>query len=101
MAILRPCLDCGVLAGGSYCPVCARQRDRRRGSTVQRLGSGWAAVSRRVILRDGGLCHICGLAGADTADHLLPRSLGSDSSDVEQLAAAHRSCTSRRGARVA
>jgi len=39
--------------------------------------------------------------GADTADHLVPRSLGGESSDLGLLVAAHRSCNSRRAARTA
>jgi 5-methylcytosine-specific restriction endonuclease McrA len=57
-------------------------------------------ISRAVIERDGGVCHICGREGADTADHLVPRSVGGDSTDTSLLAAAHRGCNSRRGARA-
>ena len=95
----RPCLDCGALTTGSRCGPCGRAQDRRRGTTVERFGQGWARISRAVIERDGGVCHICGEEGADTADHLVPRSVGGDSTDMGLLAAAHRACNSRRGAR--
>jgi 5-methylcytosine-specific restriction endonuclease McrA len=101
MPLLRPCLDCGALSSGSRCGPCARAQDRRRGTTVERFGSGWDRISRAVIARDDGICYICGESGADTAGHLVPRSLGGDSSDLDLLAAAHRACNSRRGARAA
>jgi 5-methylcytosine-specific restriction endonuclease McrA len=63
--------------------------------------AGLGADSRLVIERDGGICHLCGPHGADTAHHLIPRAFGGDSTDMDLLAAAHRSCNSRRGARTA
>jgi 5-methylcytosine-specific restriction protein A len=98
--VKRPCLSCGVLTTGSRCGPCSRAQDRRRGTTAERFGPGWARISRAVIARDEGICHICGEPGAGTADHLVPRSLGGDN-DPSLLAAAHRSCNSRRGARGA
>lgn len=55
-------------------------------------------LSREVIARDGGRCHLCGAEGADTADHLVPRSRGG-TDDPSNLRAAHRVCNARRGAR--
>lgn len=53
----------------------------------------------RVIRRDGGICHICGQAGADTADHVTPIAKGG-TDDMSNLAAAHHvPCNVRRGAR--
>jgi 5-methylcytosine-specific restriction endonuclease McrA len=101
MALLRPCLGCGRLTANSRCGGCARVRDRARGSTTERFGPGWASISKAIIERDGGICHICGQPGADTTDHLHPRAYGGDSTDLEMLAAAHRVCNSRRGARFA
>lgn len=96
----RPCLGCGgVIRSGSYCARCDPQG--RRGTTSQRFGPAWARISREVIERDGGICHLCGLPGADTADHLVPR-MGrhqAEAADKRLLAAAHRSCNSRKGAR--
>ena len=44
----------------------------------------------------GDVCHLCGRAGATTADHLVPRVQGGDNS-IENLRPAHLSCNSRRG----
>jgi hypothetical protein len=50
-----------------------------------------------VLARDRGICHICGRPGADTADHLDPVSEhGPGIPPLDRLAAAHRSCNSRR-----
>lgn len=45
----------------------------------------------------GTVCHLCGLDGSTTADHLHPRSKGGPDT-VENLRPAHRSCNSRRQA---
>jgi 5-methylcytosine-specific restriction endonuclease McrA len=98
MAFKRPCLNCGVSTTGSRCPSCSRGH---RGTTAERFGSGWTRISRLVLERDHHICHICGLPGATTVDHLVPRAHGGDSSDTDLLAAAHRSCNSRRVAGLA
>lgn len=43
----------------------------------------------------GTVCHLCGLPGATTADHIVPRSAGG-SDDLDNLAPAHGQCNSRR-----
>lgn len=53
-------------------------------------------IRRYVLARDGTICWICGKAGANSVDHLTPRSAGG-SDDPSNLAAAHLSCNSRRG----
>jgi hypothetical protein len=63
MAFKRPCLGCGTPTMGGRCPAC---RPALRGTTVERFGPGWARISRLVIERDGGICHLCGRPGADT-----------------------------------
>lgn len=50
-----------------------------------------------VLAEYGTHCHLCGHAGASTADHLIPRSLGGDNS-LANLRPAHVSCNSARGA---
>jgi 5-methylcytosine-specific restriction endonuclease McrA len=96
----RPCLGCGkVIRSGSYCTTCDPQS--KRGTTRERFGPGWARISREVIQRDGGICCLCGLPGADTTHHLNPR-MGRPQhreADKRELAAAHRACNSRKGAR--
>ncbi|MCQ9177218.1 HNH endonuclease [Corynebacterium amycolatum] len=53
-------------------------------------------LTRATLERYGDTCHLCGRAGATTADHLLPRSKGGDNS-LENLRPAHGQCNSRRG----
>ncbi len=56
-----------------------------------------AAVWQMVADEYGTACHLCGRPGADTSDHLIPRSRGGDDS-LGNLRPAHKSCNSRRGA---
>lgn len=44
----------------------------------------------------GTTCHLCGRPGADSADHLIPRSHGGPD-DLTNLRPAHRSCNYSRG----
>ncbi|MGB3604228.1 MAG: HNH endonuclease [Gordonia sp. (in: high G+C Gram-positive bacteria)] len=44
----------------------------------------------------GTVCHICGLPGADSADHVIPRSLGGPDT-LDNLRPAHLACNQRRG----
>ncbi len=39
----------------------------------------------------GTICHLCGGAGADTADHIIPRSHGG-TDDLANLRPAHATC---------
>ena len=55
----------------------------------------WKETSKGVIVRDGGVCWLCGAKGADTADHVVPRTAGG-SDHPSNLRAAHRSCNSAR-----
>lgn len=55
-------------------------------------------LRRAVLRRDAGVCWLCGQGGARTVDHLIPRVLGGSDS-LENLAAAHRDCNGRKGAR--
>lgn len=43
---------------------------------TQPLPKGWDRLSRRIIRRDHGICHICGQRGADQTDHIIPASQG-------------------------
>jgi 5-methylcytosine-specific restriction endonuclease McrA len=67
----------------------------KKGSTRQ-----WRKLRAAVLARDKGICHLCGRAGARTVDHLVPRAHGG-SDDYWNLAAAHGTCNTERGARVA
>lgn len=52
----------------------------------------------RVIKRDRGICHLCDRPGAETADHLVPYSLGG-THHYDNLKAAHLKCNRIRGNR--
>lgn len=45
--------------------------------------------ARKAVLELSDVCHLCGHRGADTVDHLLPRSLGGSVADPSNLAPAH------------
>lgn len=62
-------------------------------------GRGSQALRRACLGEYGTRCHLCGLDGADTADHLIPRSEGG-TDDLENLRPAHQACNSARGARA-
>lgn len=44
----------------------------------------------------GTRCHLCRQDGADSADHVIPRSKGGDDS-IDNLRPAHQGCNSARG----
>ncbi|MDE2030563.1 MAG: HNH endonuclease [Alphaproteobacteria bacterium] len=54
----------------------------------------WRKLAASVITRDGGICHICGLSGADTAHHLIEKREGG-SDHPSNLRATHRGCHNR------
>ena len=60
--MLKPCLTCGTLTPGSYCP----DHRPRNGSTRQ-----WRKTRARVLERDGWRCQVCGEL-AQEVDHLIP-----------------------------
>jgi 5-methylcytosine-specific restriction endonuclease McrA len=53
-----------------------------------RTGRPWQRIKARVIRRDGGICHLCGQPGADSADHLVPYSQGGTNT-MDNLRAVH------------
>lgn len=108
MARKRPCLGCGKAVEGARCPSCQREANQlvaaRRKAWGQRTGSTVSPARRRRILdRDGWRCHICKrkIAHARDAhiDHVHPRSAGGSDAD-SNLAAAHRWCNQRKGAKT-
>lgn len=63
-----------------------------------RKGSAWRRL-RAQVLAASNVCHLCGRPGADTVDHVIPRSRRPDlAHDLTNLRPAHRSCNSRKGA---
>lgn len=57
-----------------------------------------AGLTAATLAAHGTVCHLCGLLGASTADHLLPRSRGG-SDELANLRPAHRACNSSRQAK--
>lgn len=55
-----------------------------------------ARLTALTLAVKGDRCHLCGLRGATTADHVLPRSLGG-LDDLDNLEPAHQACNSARG----
>lgn len=53
-------------------------------------------LAGRVFAQQGRVCHLCGMPGADTIDHLTPRAAGG-TDELDNLAPAHSSCNSARG----
>lgn len=56
---------------------------------------------RKTLAEYGTTCWLCGLPGADSADHVIPRSLGGAVYDLANLGPSHRSCNYARGNRPA
>jgi hypothetical protein len=65
-----------------------------------RMGHRWRQI-REQVLGTNNVCHLCGVPGADTVDHIIPLSLAPElAHDLSNLRPAHRSCNSRKGAKV-
>ena len=57
--------------------------------------------SRRTLERYGTTCHLCGLPGANSADHVIPKSVRPDLTfDLDNLRPAHDTCNSSKGKRI-
>ena len=63
----------------------------------RKMPKGWKKISKAVIARDHGICHICGLPGANSADHIIPHAKGG-SDDPTNLRAAHMTCNEKKRA---
>lgn len=59
----------------------------------------WRVRRAFVLQRDHWVCWLCGRAGADSVDHVIPRERGG-TDDLGNLRAAHLSCNLRRGVRT-
>lgn len=59
------------------------------------------AKMRKRVLEGNPACWLCGQPGADTVDHIIPLKHAPELGEVVgNLAPAHRSCNSKRGARL-
>ena len=52
-------------------------------------GSKRDSLHKQALKRDGYICYICGLPGADTADHVIEIADGGAKADLSNLAAIH------------
>ena len=53
------------------------------------------------VLEQSNICWLCGQAGADTVDHIVPRSIAPELAEsIDNLLPAHRGCNSSRGNRT-
>jgi len=63
-------------------------------------GHAVKVAKKQVLEAYGSTCHLCGLPGANTVDHLIPRSVRPDLMfDLENMRPAHLSCNSGRKVR--
>ena len=60
-------------------------------------GKGWRKIRARIVIRDGGMCQMCGNEG-DSVDHIVPRILGGTDDD-HNLQLLCRTCNSSKGGR--
>ena len=60
-----------------------------------RLPSNWPTLRRMILERDGGICHVCWLPGADQVDHIVP---GDDHRPVNLAAIHNHPCHARKSA---
>ena len=58
-------------------------------------GRRWRSIVHHVIRRDGGICHLCGQPGADSADHLVPPKRGGSRYALSNLRAVHHNVQPR------
>jgi 5-methylcytosine-specific restriction enzyme A len=79
--------------GETHCAAHKRPPWRDAETRRPRTRSGWARqqMSKRVIARDRGICHICGQAGADEADHVVELADGG-ADEIDNMRAAHAAC---------
>jgi len=55
----------------------------------------------KTLAEYGTLCWLCGLPGATSADHVIPRSKGGAVYDLDNLGPTHKRCNESRGNRDA
>lgn len=97
---MRICLEdgCPEMTERLRCSTHTKQTPRSPSSRLTSQ-SGYRKLRAEVLARDGGICHICELPGADTADHVTPATWDGESTHAN-LKAAHRSCNRRKSDHV-
>jgi 5-methylcytosine-specific restriction endonuclease McrA len=55
-------------------------------------GRPWRRLVAAIVVRDGGICGICGYGGATSADHIVAIADGGHPTDPANLRAAHLRC---------
>lgn len=72
------------------------------GAPIELWGGRKAQAYVQLTLQTyGTVCWLCGLPGANSADHIIPRSLRGAVYDLRNLGPAHLSCNESRGNRPA
>jgi 5-methylcytosine-specific restriction endonuclease McrA len=61
-------------------------------------GPRWQRIVAMIVVRDGGICHICGKGGATSADHVVALADGG-SNFPSNLRATHPHCNYAKNAR--
>lgn len=98
---------CPTIGCTNLLPCAEHERKPWAGSTHNRnrtiSGSKEQARSRKILMRDRYVCHVCGGFGANQADHVIPLAEGGQD-DESNLAAihaepCHRAKTAREAAR--
>lgn len=86
--------------GEELAPRCPRCGRRHLVGLACWAGRYAQRIVAHVLATQGTVCWLCGRAGADSADHVIPRAKGGTDVD-ENLRPAHaRPCNSRRQARA-
>jgi 5-methylcytosine-specific restriction protein A len=84
---------CGEIATHlGRCSEHQRKPWENRSSTSTRYGmsgSAWQALKLTILKRDEYTCYVCGLAGADEVDHIIPVGEGGAKRDPSNLGAIH------------
>lgn len=86
-----PDRSCLALTSRARCSDCARVWNQRLGTARERGYTRKYEANRAYVLSKSKICWLCGESGADTADHVIPRSRGG-SNAVSNLRPAHESC---------
>lgn len=94
---LRPCLDCGIPTDGARCPAHARVKEQaRKAPRLAADNDPTYRAYRAWVRRVRPPCHLCGLSGADSVDHIVALAAGGPNV-LSNFQPAHRACNARKG----